>query len=116
MAGGPTTGVLDAAAIVGLRMLVGDDPEALVEIVDAFLEEGPQRVAELQSDDPTVVARAAHTLKSNAATFGATSLEELTRTLEAEARAQDLANAAPLVASISAEWELVSAALLELRG
>jgi HPt (histidine-containing phosphotransfer) domain-containing protein len=113
---GPTTGVLDAAAIGGLKELVGDDPEALAEIVDAFLEEGPLRVEELASDDATVVGRAAHTLKSNAATFGATSLEALTRDLEARARAQDLANTDQLVASITAEWERVSAALRELRG
>ena len=112
---GPTTGVLDAAAIGGLRELVGDDPEALAEVVDAFLEEGPLRVEELTSDDPAVVGRAAHTLKSNAATFGATSLEALSRTLEAQARAQDLDNTGPLVAQITAEWERVAAALLELR-
>jgi histidine phosphotransfer protein HptB len=113
---GPTAGVLDAAAIAALRDLVGDDPEVLAEIVDAFLDEGPQRVAELQDADPAVVGRAAHTLKSNAATFGATSLEALTRDLEAQARAHDLDNTGALVASITAEWERVSAALRELRG
>jgi HPt (histidine-containing phosphotransfer) domain-containing protein len=113
---GPTEGVLDAAALGALKELVGDDAETLAEIIDAFLDEGPQRVAALESDDPIVVSRAAHTLKSNAATFGATSLEALARTLEAKARAQDLANADALVASIGVEWERVSAALRELRG
>ena len=72
-------GSLDAAAIDALIDLLGDDADVLAEVVDACLEEVPTRIAEIragaESGDATLVGRAAHTLKSNALTFGALELE-----------------------------------------
>jgi HPt (histidine-containing phosphotransfer) domain-containing protein len=111
--------VLDAAAVRTLADLVGDE-ETLREIVDAFLDEGPQRIAELSAGlaagDAVLVGRAAHTLKANSATFGAAELEGVARELESIARAGDLSGAAPLVAAATEQWSLVEAALRELRG
>jgi HPt (histidine-containing phosphotransfer) domain-containing protein len=45
----------------------------------------------LDSGDAEAVRRAAHTLKSNAATFGATDLADLCAEVESRARAGDLA-------------------------
>jgi HPt (histidine-containing phosphotransfer) domain-containing protein len=111
---------LDAGAVRALVELLGGDAEAMTEIVDACLEEAPQRLIELKqgaaAGDATLVGRAAHTLKANAATFGAARLELLCRELEARARAGELGGAVQQVESIDAEWLAVRPRLSELRG
>lgn len=111
--------LLDPDAIRSLTELVGNDPEALVEIIDAFLDEAPQRLAELRQgiddDDPVLAGRAAHTLKANGRTFGAERLASLCLDLETAARAHELAGAADLVDQADEEWVRVRAALTTLR-
>jgi HPt (histidine-containing phosphotransfer) domain-containing protein len=121
MAGDLTTGeTLDAAAVRGLVAMLGDDPEALAELADAFLEEAPQRLAELvqgaAAADADLLVRAAHTLKANAAMFGAGRLEQLCRNLETAARARDLNGAAQVIEGIGEEWFSVPPQLVVLRG
>jgi PAS domain S-box-containing protein len=78
-------GVLDPSVLERLRATFG--PAATDELVNTFLEEGPRLVAALaaacEGDRPDELRRAAHTLKSNAATFGAGALEDLARSVEA---------------------------------
>ena len=111
---------LDAEAVRALLELLGGDAEGLAEIVDACLEEGPQRLGELRqgaaAGDAVLVGRAAHTLKANAAMFGAARLELLCRELEVRARAGDLGSAADEVEAIDAEWLAVRPLLVALRG
>jgi HPt (histidine-containing phosphotransfer) domain-containing protein len=115
----PATGPskLDSAALRDLFDLLGDDRDALEEIADAFLEEAPLRLAELRdglsSGDLALVARAAHTLKANAATFGARELESRSRVLEEAARAGS--PAATLVDDVESAWRETHASLLHLR-
>lgn len=77
---------LDPARVAALDELVGGDAEALRELVDAFLEDAPARSREIREGiahgDAELVRRAAHTLKGNAATFGALELAETCRALE----------------------------------
>ena len=117
---GASTVLLDSEAIRSLNDLVGDDPEMIAELVDAFLEEAPIRLGELQTGvreaDPVLAGRAAHTLKSNGYTFGAVALGDLCRELETAARDGDLSGAAPLVEQVEAEWMRVRPALDSLRG
>ena len=61
----------------------------------------------LYSGDVDGLRRAAHTLKSNAATFGATALEELCRELEAIGEAGAVAGATEVLARADAEHERV---------
>jgi DNA-binding response OmpR family regulator len=61
------------------------------------------------------VRRAAHTLKSNGATFGAMSLSELSRQLEALAGSGILERADELIVRIDAEYERVRIALETVR-
>jgi HPt (histidine-containing phosphotransfer) domain-containing protein len=86
---------LDADAVRALYELLGTDRVALAEIVDAFLDEAPTRLAELrrgvEQNDSALAGRAAHTLKSNGGTFGAVELVSLCRRLEVAARVNDLA-------------------------
>jgi HPt (histidine-containing phosphotransfer) domain-containing protein len=110
---------LEPIAVGALYELLGCDREALVELVDAFLDEAPQRLAELRQGadqrDAALVGRAAHTLKSNGSTFGAVELASLCRRLELAARADELAGSAELIDRVEAQWALVRRALTAVR-
>jgi histidine phosphotransfer protein HptB len=58
----------------------------VLELVDTFAEEAPRLLAELRSalavDAAERFRRAAHSLKSNSSTFGATRLATMARALE----------------------------------
>lgn len=103
--------LLDPAALEGLREIGGE--EFVADLIETFLADAPQLLATLRGPDADEVRRAAHTLKSNAATFGATRLSELSRELEFLAKTGDLSGASDLAAGIEAEYALVAE---ELRG
>jgi HPt (histidine-containing phosphotransfer) domain-containing protein len=110
---------LDPVAVRALYELLGGDREALVELVDSFVDEAPERLAELrrgaEQGDAALLGRAAHTLKSDGSTFGAVELASLCRRLEVAARANELAGSADLVDRVEAQWALVRHALADLR-
>jgi histidine phosphotransfer protein HptB len=78
------TPLIDPATFGELQANAGAD--FVVELVDTFAEEAPSLLAELRASFASAAAdrfrRAAHSLKSNSNTFGATRLAELARTLE----------------------------------
>jgi len=86
----------------------------VAELVGTFLEEAPTMLAELRSAQGAGVAetfrRAAHSLKSNSHTFGATRLGELARELELGGL---IADTGPLD-DLEVEYRRVAAALTEL--
>lgn len=90
--------------------------EFVAELVGTFLEEAPSMLAELRSAQAAGAAdtfrRAAHSLKSNSHTFGATRLGELARDLELGGL---IADTAPLDA-LDAEYQRAAAALKGLCG
>jgi HPt (histidine-containing phosphotransfer) domain-containing protein len=114
----PSVESLNRGAIDSLLDLLGEDPEALVEVTAAFLEEAPLRISEVRvgvdGDDAVLAGRAAHTLKSNALTFGADGLADVARRLEEAARAGDLDAARPLATDLSEEWDRVRPLIAEL--
>ena len=75
---------IDLAVYAELQATTG--PEFAIELVDTFLEEAPGMMAELRAafanGDNERFQRAAHSLKSNANTFGAVGLADLARNLE----------------------------------
>jgi PAS domain S-box-containing protein len=116
-------GVLHPAALERLMDTIGDDdPDVLAALIDTFLRDVPRLIdgarRGLQQGQADEVRRAAHTLKSNGATFGATSFSELSRQLESLARSGALEGTAELIARIEAEYERVRIALeaVQLRG
>jgi PAS domain S-box-containing protein len=116
----PPTGLLHPAALERLMEAIGDDdPDLLPALIDTFLRDAPRLVEAarrgLQQGQADEVRRTAHTLKSNGATFGATSFSELSRQLEALARSGTLEGAADLIARIEAEYERVRVALEAVR-
>jgi len=75
---------LDPSAIAELKEATGD--EFTAELVMTFLDEAPGMLDELKSaaarTDAEGYRRAAHSIKSNAATFGAREVEALARSIE----------------------------------
>jgi histidine phosphotransfer protein HptB len=98
------TETLDSSALQALRASVGDDLEFLAELVTTFLADAPQQLIELRaavtSGNAQEVEREAHTLKSNAATFGIVRLADVCRDLEDRASHGNLDDAEALVAAI----------------
>lgn len=84
--------IIDRAVLDSLSNAVGD--EFVGELIDTFIEEGPGMFNEMQQAlsvaDADSFRRAAHSLKTNAATFGAKVLAEKAKELEAMARENNL--------------------------
>jgi histidine phosphotransfer protein HptB len=104
-ADGDTALAVDAA-LARLEETVGDRA-FVAELIGDFLAELPAQLAELRdafsAGDAERLRRSAHTLKSNAATFGAEALTSACRELEHAAGAAPSADAAELVARVEAE-------------
>jgi CheY-like chemotaxis protein len=110
----PPGAALDASALDRLRETVGTE-QALHELTRTFLADTDRLLAELRRDIETGraadVRRHAHTLKSTAASFGATELSSVCRRLEDLAGEGSLDAAAALLPSIDAEFSRVRTAL-----
>jgi len=76
--------VIDKTTFDELKQMSGDD--FINELIDTFLEDAPKMIAEIKSafasNNVDSFRRAAHSMKSNAATFGATQLAALSKELE----------------------------------
>ena len=83
---------IDRSVLAGLSESVGED--FLGELIDTFLEEAPGMFDEmkraLSDGDADTFRRAAHSLKTNANTFGAMELAEQAKELEYMARENEL--------------------------
>ena len=109
--------VIDKAIYAELQETAG--AQFVAELVDTFLEEAPGMLSELQSARAESHAerfrRAAHSLKSNANTFGAVRLAALARELELKGLDADAARDTAALAALDAEYARAAAALKELR-
>jgi signal transduction histidine kinase/CheY-like chemotaxis protein/HPt (histidine-containing phosphotransfer) domain-containing protein len=111
----PDDEVLDVNALTRLQEMMGGDAAILEELVDGFFQDAPQLLADMRegvaAGNASPVQLAAHSLKSNAADFGATRLRDLCRELEMAAKGGSVAGRMDLVAKIEAEFERVRTAL-----
>ena len=84
--------VIDLNTFTNLKETVGAD--FIGEMIDTFLEDALTQIGQMKSglaaQDVDLFRRAAHSLKSNAATFGATELAGLARELEVLGREKNL--------------------------
>jgi histidine phosphotransfer protein HptB len=84
--------VIDITIFNELKQMSGED--FINELIDAFLEDGPNMLNNMQSaleaKDVESFRRNAHSLKTNANTFGATELGALAKELEYMARENNL--------------------------
>ena len=87
--------ILDPEAIENLRAL-GDegDDTFLREIISIYLEDVPQRLADLRSargsEDRPLYVRSAHTIKGSSANVGALEMRALAEKLEHRAKVEPL--------------------------
>jgi PAS domain S-box-containing protein len=92
-----------------------DDPAFVRELISTFLNDAPGLVGTLRSSleqhDLEELRRAAHTLKSNGRTFGATTLATLSEELERSAQTGALEDASELVSRTEREYARVEDAL-----
>ncbi len=76
--------VIDKATFDELKQMSG--AEFINELIDTFLDDAPKLTGELRAalaaNNADSFRRAAHSMKSNAATFGASQLAELAKDLE----------------------------------
>ena len=117
---GPPDGGLDQDALATLAALIGDDdPAFLAELLDDFLAGTPGQLdalgAALDGGDLETARRVAHTLKSTAATFGATELSEACRAVEAASRDGDLDTGRRGYLALRGTYDTAAVALTELR-
>ncbi len=117
--GAPAAHALDAGALERLAEAAGGDPEFVGVLLETFADEAPAALAELRagldSGDAEAVRRAAHTLKSNAATFGATELAELCAEVESRARDGDLTDGDAGLDRIEGAYAVVKTQLAVIR-
>jgi signal transduction histidine kinase/DNA-binding response OmpR family regulator len=113
---GTSTPALDPAALERLRATMGAG--FVAELLPTFVEDSRELVGTMRralgAKDADAFRRAAHSLKSNAASFGATTLSTLARDLEALAKSGSLDGAGPRVERLAGECERVVQALREV--
>ena len=108
---------VDTAAVERLAAAMGG---AFVgELIDAFVMDGRQLLAQLSQSlgvkDLETFRRAAHSLKSNSETLGATRLSALARELETMARGGSLDGAGSRLAPLAAAHEAATRTLGKIR-
>ena len=95
------------------------DPAIMVELLDAFLSDSPQLIEQMHTGlsvgNCELVRRAAHSLKSNSASFGGKRLANASRELEMLAKSGVLDGARPKLAEIEAEYASLAAFLVEAK-
>jgi CheY-like chemotaxis protein/HPt (histidine-containing phosphotransfer) domain-containing protein len=113
------TSIISSAALERLQGMMGGDPAIVLELLDGFFEEAPQLIDKMQESlqrgDMETLHRAAHTLKPNAAAFGALQLRDYSKALEEMAKGGTLTGADELLRNIEQEYERVATALQQFR-
>ena len=98
---------------------VGGDVALLTDLTRLFLEDCPERVADLRAavagGDPAHLQRAAHAIKGSVATFGARLARDLATDLERAGREGRLDDVPALLGALEAELERVIGELREER-
>jgi GAF domain-containing protein/CheY-like chemotaxis protein/HPt (histidine-containing phosphotransfer) domain-containing protein len=117
-AAGPESGpAVDRGAVEQLTATMGG--AFVAELIDTFVEDGRQLMATLRTSlaaaDLDAFRRAAHSLKSNGETLGATSVTAHARELEAMARGGSLDGAGERLEPLAARYEAAVRALEEIR-
>ena len=110
-----STEIIDEATFAGLLESLGGDVEFLGELVEAYLAESPALFASMRQgiaggEGPTL-QRAAHSLKSGSAGFGAVAFAAQCRELEEMGKTGTLDGAGPKCEALEAAYGGVVAAL-----
>jgi HPt (histidine-containing phosphotransfer) domain-containing protein len=106
---------IDRAVLDSLLETVGDDREFLGELLQTYFDDTPKLLeamhAALDAGDADAFRRAAHSLKSNSASFGAMQLSRMCKELEDMGKAGTLDGAGVRMADVEQEYTRVRIAL-----
>ena len=104
--------VIDEGMISALRDM---GPEIFVELVELYLEEAPNQVAELRRQfelgDAAGMAAAAHSLKGSSLNLGANSLADICKQIELKGKNGNLVKVDDLLEQLDLRYEEVQTAL-----
>ncbi len=107
--------VIDQGALDALLASLGGDDEFLAELMQDYFSDAPDQLAAMETSlaggDGEGLRRAAHSLKSNSTTFGATTLACMCKELEDLGKSGPLDGAGTMIAQAAAEYERVRLAL-----
>jgi HPt (histidine-containing phosphotransfer) domain-containing protein len=110
-----TENAIDPNALSSLLDSIGGDKDFLAELIETFFQDAPAQFAvlhtSLQDGNAEAIRRAAHSLKSNAASFGAKSLAAKCKALEHLGKEDRLFDAADLLAESEKEYARVQTEL-----
>lgn len=103
---------LDMTVVADLQEVMGSDYQSLVRI---YLEDSPKLISQIQTAlthrDCQALVAPAHTLKSSSANLGAIALSEMAKTIEKNARTEEITAPQESGVRIAQEFERVRAAL-----
>jgi HPt (histidine-containing phosphotransfer) domain-containing protein len=110
--------VIDGATFQNLFDSIGGDREFMAELLQTYFADSPELLATMESTlaagDAEGLRRAAHSLKSSSANFGALTLSRLCKTVEDMAKTGTLDGAGAHIAAARAEYNRVAAHLQTL--
>jgi CheY-like chemotaxis protein/HPt (histidine-containing phosphotransfer) domain-containing protein len=105
--------LIDETTFDGLKATMGAD--FIVELIETYLDDSPQLFGQLRRalelNDLDGFRRAAHSLKSNSANFGALKLAAIAKELEQAAKTGSLARVEPRLSAAESEYARVALAL-----
>jgi HPt (histidine-containing phosphotransfer) domain-containing protein len=108
---------IDKTTFDELKQMSGAD--FINELIDTFLEDAPKMIAEIKSaleaGDADSFRRAAHSMKSNAAAFGAGQLAALAKELETLGKENKLSETGGRLESLEEAYESVREELKGLK-
>jgi HPt (histidine-containing phosphotransfer) domain-containing protein len=112
--------LLDPAAIESLRAISPDDNgEFLHELIDIYLTDTPQRIAEIEqslaAENAGDLTRAAHSIKGSSSNFGAMELAAIASEIEHKGKASAFAEAQARLPTLVEAFNRLRPALLELK-
>jgi HPt (histidine-containing phosphotransfer) domain-containing protein len=111
---------IDRAVFDGQLEAIGGDREFLSELLQVYFDDSPKLLATMSSalaaGEPAEFRRAAHSLKSNSASFGAMHLSRMCKELEDMGKAGTLDGAAERLALAEAEYARVQVELEQIAG
>jgi HPt (histidine-containing phosphotransfer) domain-containing protein len=109
--------VIDEKTFDELKQMAG--AEFINELIDTFLDDSPKLIEEmgsaLKANNVDSFRRAAHSLKSNAATFGANELFTLAKELEMLGKENKLDETGDRLKTLEEAYESVRKELSELK-
>jgi HPt (histidine-containing phosphotransfer) domain-containing protein len=97
------------------ELIAGTDADFVKDLIDTFLEDTPKMLGEMRqaltTHDAEVFRRAAHSLKSNSASFGALHLSMQAKELEMLGKSGQLAEVGDRLTALITEFDRVQVVL-----